>query len=656
MAIITDLQLANAIRVGQSDEELAIVRRLLAFSVAQIDHFVQLDTPDEIRNEAIIRVAGYLYDAPTTAYANALTNSGAGSILLPYRQHRAGNVDGSTIEPISVPGGGGSVDLSQIADWAEQGNTDLIPISKIPNVPGGGGGAVEPWEVTWGWIESDATREGQRSAEFRDTHAHIVYEANNNTDALAYFVIPDGFGLVSVHHGAQEITGAWDQVPGTNEYQNTSVVGTAFGTRVELTIYVSGIEYQDGGGGSVDLSQIADWAEEGNTDPIPADKLTDVPGGTVDTTARSAADMAQMTANQAATVAETARVDAEAAQNTAGDASQKASDAQSDADANSGAITSNQNRIDTLESVRTEQSITVGAQSLGVQPDEYSRTITIQDESLIRSRFEGIPLVASLYLWMGSSGTVETTIELDNTEVWSSGDIVYSSTNRVLRDNGYVQIPMTATGYEASSVTFKVKNKGSGTPAISGAKFIVFEDSHRALEIPRGGADGQLLAKASADPFDYEWIDAPAGTGGSQITELTPRGSELTRSSDSSYLITDDTAIVNAIKDAIDDRIALLTILVYQRAASPTETTNIAGSGAASVTIMIDGRNSERQATSAFQLLWESSDTDTIRAIQLRVEANRVRIRLIDFNWSTGTYSSDSTWESNARAQIFQII
>ena len=50
-------------------------------------------TPDVIVNEAVIRLAGYLYDKPYVSGAggaNHLLNSGAGAILLPYRIHRAG--------------------------------------------------------------------------------------------------------------------------------------------------------------------------------------------------------------------------------------------------------------------------------------------------------------------------------------------------------------------------------------------------------------------------------------------------------------------------------------------------------------------------------------------------------------------------------------
>ncbi len=50
--------------------------------------------PDVVQNEAVIRLAGYLFDMPNAGrrdgYVNAMRSSGAGRILLPYVVHRAG--------------------------------------------------------------------------------------------------------------------------------------------------------------------------------------------------------------------------------------------------------------------------------------------------------------------------------------------------------------------------------------------------------------------------------------------------------------------------------------------------------------------------------------------------------------------------------------
>ena len=92
----TDVQIADSLRLGYSLEELSEAARLLALvSVVVVKHAPT--APNVIHNEAAIRLASYLYDQPTAprgdGYANALRNSGAARLLLPYRVHRAGYAD-----------------------------------------------------------------------------------------------------------------------------------------------------------------------------------------------------------------------------------------------------------------------------------------------------------------------------------------------------------------------------------------------------------------------------------------------------------------------------------------------------------------------------------------------------------------------------------
>ena len=91
---LTAAELASAIRLGDTTEELAQVARLLAVAGAAVTKHAP-DAPDVVQNEAVIRVAGYLYDAPQAAagsgYADILRNSGTLALLLPYRVHRAGS-------------------------------------------------------------------------------------------------------------------------------------------------------------------------------------------------------------------------------------------------------------------------------------------------------------------------------------------------------------------------------------------------------------------------------------------------------------------------------------------------------------------------------------------------------------------------------------
>ena len=93
---ITAVELCYAMRLGSSAEELAEATRLLAFSTTMVIKHVAT-APDTIHNESVIRLASYVFDQPTAArgdgYGNAIRNSGAARMLLPYRVHRAGYAD-----------------------------------------------------------------------------------------------------------------------------------------------------------------------------------------------------------------------------------------------------------------------------------------------------------------------------------------------------------------------------------------------------------------------------------------------------------------------------------------------------------------------------------------------------------------------------------
>ena len=98
---VTAAQLAAAIRVGDSTEEVAEVERLLAYATEAVTKHAP-GAPDVAHNEAVVRLAGYLFDQPVAArgqaYANAMRNSGAGRLLLPYVVHGAG----STAEAVAA--------------------------------------------------------------------------------------------------------------------------------------------------------------------------------------------------------------------------------------------------------------------------------------------------------------------------------------------------------------------------------------------------------------------------------------------------------------------------------------------------------------------------------------------------------------------------
>ena len=93
---ITVTALAAALRIGETTEETAEVTRLLAYATQAVTRYAP-DAPEATANEAVIRLAAYIYDSPNTSartgYAHALHNSGAADMLFPYRVHRAGKCE-----------------------------------------------------------------------------------------------------------------------------------------------------------------------------------------------------------------------------------------------------------------------------------------------------------------------------------------------------------------------------------------------------------------------------------------------------------------------------------------------------------------------------------------------------------------------------------
>ena len=132
---ITVIELLAALRLGDTDEEVAQATRLLAYATTAVTKHAP-NAPAEILNESVVRLAGYLFDQPFvgrgSVYSNSIRNSGASSILLPYRIHRAGAVGGAIAAPQDAVGTAGDVEL-----WARTGNATLIPAGKLANAPEG---------------------------------------------------------------------------------------------------------------------------------------------------------------------------------------------------------------------------------------------------------------------------------------------------------------------------------------------------------------------------------------------------------------------------------------------------------------------------------------------------------------------------------------
>ena len=92
---LTVAQLRNAVRVDDSTSETERLTAMLETATAMVNNYApESDVPAAIGNEAVIRIVGYLYDSPqasrNSAYANAMRNSGASTLLAPYKARRAG--------------------------------------------------------------------------------------------------------------------------------------------------------------------------------------------------------------------------------------------------------------------------------------------------------------------------------------------------------------------------------------------------------------------------------------------------------------------------------------------------------------------------------------------------------------------------------------
>ena len=87
MAVTID-NLIQALRLGDTPEERTNAVRLMKVAKAIVDREAP-NAPVVIKDEACIRLCGYLYDMPNAArgasFANAFRNSGAQALLSPYR-------------------------------------------------------------------------------------------------------------------------------------------------------------------------------------------------------------------------------------------------------------------------------------------------------------------------------------------------------------------------------------------------------------------------------------------------------------------------------------------------------------------------------------------------------------------------------------------
>ena len=229
---ITVTELLAALRLGDSAAETAQAVRLLAYASTAVTKHAP-NAPSVVQNEAVTRLAGYLFDQPFVgrgpAYANALRNSGAAAILLPYRIHRAGSVAeavqvadeavGSPGNPVTNVTINGSVLTITFADGA----------TRAESLPAGGDGdGIDQ-------VARDAAAAAQETA-----NDGLIPDATEGTR-----------GIVRGATSAQATAAS-----------GTTILGWA-NNRLRQLVHAI----------------VPTWARSGNDTPIPADKLTLAPSG-----------------------------------------------------------------------------------------------------------------------------------------------------------------------------------------------------------------------------------------------------------------------------------------------------------------------------------------------------------------------------------------
>ena len=99
---VTVTQLAAALRITDGTASPPEpINSILIRQLGVAEAFVELtakSAPTAIKEEAVVRMAGYLYDAPTAGselrYADAWRNSGAAALVARWVVHRLGDAEG----------------------------------------------------------------------------------------------------------------------------------------------------------------------------------------------------------------------------------------------------------------------------------------------------------------------------------------------------------------------------------------------------------------------------------------------------------------------------------------------------------------------------------------------------------------------------------
>ena len=93
---LTPVQLAASLRIGDGttalvEPQATVLARVLGTAKATVERYAK-DAPQAVQDEAAVRMAGYLFDAPpgnSQRFTHAFQDSGAQALLAPWRVQRA---------------------------------------------------------------------------------------------------------------------------------------------------------------------------------------------------------------------------------------------------------------------------------------------------------------------------------------------------------------------------------------------------------------------------------------------------------------------------------------------------------------------------------------------------------------------------------------
>ena len=239
-------------------------------------------------------------------YANALRNSGAARILLPYRIHRAGYSDAVAVAQEAVGTVGNPVTGIDVT-----GTTLTITFAdgttETHTLPAGGGGGVDQ-------TARDSATNAQTAASAAQGEIDTHEASEHNTDATARAAAATAQTEIETHEASTHNTDITAQSTALNARQTAEQAQTTVETHRASTHNTDGTARTAAAAAQADLD--AHEATQHNHDAG----------------ARTAAANAQITAESARDAAAAAQSDADTAQTTAGQAQATATAAQADID------------------------------------------------------------------------------------------------------------------------------------------------------------------------------------------------------------------------------------------------------------------------------------------------------------------------------------